>query len=192
LSRYPASSVKLMYNTNGTCRIDKDTKKLIEKFKFARISFSIDAIGDRFHYIRYPGDWNSVEKNLLWWSDNLPHNSMLSLTVTASILNVLYLNEVYDWQQQYFYQSKFGDPIEIYTHHAFGISALSNMPVEMADNFRSIPNYCQPWLQNLDNLAANPGGPKVFLDYILKTDQRRGNKLSDVLPEVAKFLNYQL
>jgi hypothetical protein len=189
-NRQDVSTVKLMYNTNGTCIIDNETKQLIEKFKFARISFSIDAVGKKFNYIRYPANWTKVEKNLFWWQENLPHNSMLSLTVTASILNVLYLNEVYNWQEKFFSESKFGDLIEIYTHQAFGDSALSNMPIAMAKELQSIPNYCQPWLQSLENLASNSIGANQFLDYLRKTDQRRQLYLNDALPEVAKFLNY--
>jgi len=190
-NKYDVSSVQLMYNTNGTCIIDKETKLLIEKFKFARISFSIDAVGEKFNYIRYPAIWNEVEKNLFWWRENLPHNSMLSLTVTASMLNVLYLNDVYNWHQEFFSKSKFGDPIEIYTHDAFGSSALCNMPTDMANKLQSMLDYCQPWIQNLENLASTPDQYKIFLDYLQKTDQRRGLYLNDFLPEVAKFLNYQ-
>ena len=80
-----AHNINLMYNTNGTQLIDNATKQLIEQFKFARISFSVDGIGEKFNYIRYPGNWQQVEQNLIWWKNNLPHNSMLSLTVTASI-----------------------------------------------------------------------------------------------------------
>ena len=70
-SRVDPGQINLMYNTNGTQRIDQDTKHLIEQFKFARISFSIDAIGKQFEYLRYPAKWSQVEETLMWWRENL-------------------------------------------------------------------------------------------------------------------------
>jgi MoaA/NifB/PqqE/SkfB family radical SAM enzyme len=185
------STVGLMYNTNGTCRIDDKTKNLIEQFNFARISFSIDAIGYQFNYIRYPGKWAEVEQTLFWWKNNLPHNSMLSLTVTASILNVLDLNSVFDWQHANFAQSKFGDPIEIYVHQAFGMYGLESMPPDMVEEFKSIQNYCQPWLQNWPQLGTAVSNLLQVNNTIRNNDLRRGLDLSTVIPRVAKFIQYQ-
>lgn len=189
-SRVDASQVNLMYNTNGTQRIDDETKRLIEEFKFARISFSIDATGKQFEYLRYPATWSQVEENLLWWRENLPHNSMLSLTVTASILNVLDLEKVFEWHKQHFSKSKFGDDIEIYVHQAFGKYGLESMPPEMIAYFKSISNYCQPWLQQVSLLGKNAYNLKLVLEDLAKNDQRRNLNLADVFPMVAKFINY--
>jgi MoaA/NifB/PqqE/SkfB family radical SAM enzyme len=189
-TRADTSSIKLMYNTNGTRIIDNDIKQLIEKFKFARISFSIDAIGDKFEYIRYPAKWKEVEENLMWWKNNLPHNSMLSLTVTASLLNVLDLNSVFDWHAQNFSQSKFGDPIEIYVHQAFGIYGLESMPADMIQELQSIKNYCQPWIQNLPQLGTKITNLPQIKSEIKNNDTRRSIDLAEVLPQVAKFIQY--
>lgn len=183
------SNIRLMYNTNGTCRIDKETKELIERFQFARISFSIDGIGERFNYLRYPAKWNEVESNLLWWKENLPHNSMLSMTVTASLLNVLYLDEVFEWHKKSFSESKFSDPIEIYVHHAFGEYALENAPIEMIEHLRSIQDYCQPWIQSLE-IKTRQHTIKSIVDKLREIDNRRKVSLTSALPLSAKFLNY--
>lgn len=183
------SGIRLMYNTNGTCRINQRTKELIEKFKFARISFSIDGIGEKFNYLRYPAKWTEVESNLLWWRENLPHNSMLSLTVTASILNVLYLDEVFEWHKKYFSESKFSDPIEIYVHHAFGQYGLENAPDPMIGYLRSMKNYCQPWIQEL-SLPSRTVDIETIVKKLHELDQRRKIDLTTALPLTAKFLNY--
>jgi len=183
------SQVKLMYNTNGTQIINNDTKKLIERFKFARISFSIDAIGPAFEYIRYPAKWEEVEKNLLWWKNNLPCNSMLSMTVTASILNILHLDSVYQWKKQNFDTSCHGDDIEIYVHQAFGKYGLEYMPENMVNHFRQIENYCQPWLQEL-SIVGIAGQTSSVKGTLKQNDQRRNMFLPDYLPDVAKFIGY--
>ena len=185
------SKIKLMYNTNGTQRIDQSTKELIEKFEFARISFSIDGTGDQFGYLRYPAKWTEVQENLFWWQQNLPHNSMLSLTVTASILSVLYLDQVYDWCKQNFSKSVFGDDIEIYTHQAFGIYGLETMPDSMIAYFKSKTNYCQPWLQELSILGQQQHNLEKVISELSKNDHRRNSNLATVMPEVAEFIQYQ-
>jgi MoaA/NifB/PqqE/SkfB family radical SAM enzyme len=185
------SQIRLMYNTNGTQRIDQSTRELIEKFKFARISFSIDGIGNQFEYLRYPAKWNEVEENLFWWQKNLPHNCMLSLTVTASILNVLNLDSVYNWHKENFSKSVFGDPIEIYTHQAFGIYGLESMPDAMIKHFKSQSNYCQPWIQQLKILGTQQYNLKKVQEELQKNDQRRNLNLAEVFPEIAKFIQYQ-
>ena len=187
--RVDVSQIQLMYNTNGTRIIDEDTKKLIEKFKFARISFSIDAIGPAFEYIRYPAKWQEVEKNLLWWKNNLPHNSMLSMTIVASILNILYLDSVYQWKKQNFDTSCYGDDIEIYVHQAFGEYGLEYMPENMFKHFQQIKNYCQPWLQELSTMGIFGHRSRVK-ETLKQNDQRRNMFLPDYLPDVAKFIDY--
>ena len=190
-SRTDPSQIKLMYNTNGTQRIDQATNHLIEQFKFARISFSIDGIGDQFEYLRYPAKWPQVEETLMWWRENLPHNSMLSLTVTASILNVIDIGQVYDWCKLHFSKSIFGDDIEIYVHQAFGEYGLETMPESMITHFKSITDYCQPWIQQLNMLGQNKHNLKLVVKQLEKNDQRRGINLIDVYPAVAEFINYQ-
>lgn len=185
-----ADQVRLMYNTNGTCRISDDVKRLIEQFKFARISFSIDGIGDRFEYLRYPAKWSEVRDNLIWWKNNLPHNSMLSLTVTASLLNVLYLDEVYQWHADNFAQSCHGDPIEIYVHQAFGAYELEYMPIPMVEYFRSLQGYCQPWLQDLDILGSKSDQINRIVHSLRELDTRRGQDFASLFLQTAKFIGY--
>lgn len=185
-----SAEIKLMYNTNGTRIIDEKTKKLIEKFKFARISFSIDALDAQFEYLRYPAKWQQVEQNLLWWKNNLPHNSMLALTVTASLLNVLDLDRIFEWHQQHFSKSVFGDDIEIYVHQAWGEYGLEYMPSSMVEYFQQLTNYCQPWLQQLDFLGKYSHNIDQVRKNLLVLDQRRSLDFSKIFPITSKFIGY--
>ena len=57
-----AGGIKLKYNTNLT----NIPPKMIEywsKFKRVQLNCSIDAVGHRDRYIRYPSSWEKVEKN---------------------------------------------------------------------------------------------------------------------------------
>lgn len=186
-----APQIRLMYNTNGTRRINDQTRELLEKFKFVRISFSVDAINDRFHYIRYPAHWNEVENNLLWWRENLPHNSMLSITVTISLLNAFYVNEVVKWHQENFAFSKYGDPIELYSHPAEGDYGLEYLPQQAAHYLKSINNHALSWVQNFQDIGKKTHLLHKTLDLIRQNDLRRNLDLAQFCPEVAELIGYQ-
>jgi hypothetical protein len=186
-----AHNIKLMYNTNGTQLINDETKKLIENFKFARISFSVDGIGEKFNYLRYPADWQQVEQNLYWWKNNLPHNSMLSLTVTASILNVLDLDQIHKWHQSNFDRSVFGDPIEVYVHQAFGAYGLECMSPKMIDHLKSLTGYTESWIQNLDLLGTQQDSLDYTLSQLRQIDLRRNLDFAKISPVTADLLGYQ-
>ena len=87
----------ISYNTNGTCF---PTQKLIDlwsKCKFVRIYFSIDGIGDVFEYIRWPGKWIEVSKNMLEMKKHLPSNVGFGFHTAVGLINVLDLKPVIQW-----------------------------------------------------------------------------------------------
>ena len=64
ISEDKAKNIKLHVITNAT----KINKSLIEdiflKFKFLELNVSVDGIGSHYDYIRFPGKWETVDKNL--------------------------------------------------------------------------------------------------------------------------------
>ena len=187
-----ANQVRLHYNTNGTQRIKDSVKKLMEMFEFVRINFSIDAVGSQFEYIRYGAKWDSVQQTLLWWKNNLPHNSMLSITVTVSVLNALCLNELSKWKHEHFDKTIFGDPIEIISQPAHLTPVkLENMNTELQDyikNFNYDPEW--KWLKNSSLLAANAGNLEKLLNWLQVVDQRRNLNFALIDPVTSKLLGY--
>ena len=76
LNRIPIeqrSKVHVMYNTNGTVRIDlnSDKFKLLNVFKSIDICFSLDGIEETFEYTRWPAKWESVRDNIDFWMKQL-------------------------------------------------------------------------------------------------------------------------
>ena len=72
----------------------------------SRIGFSLDGVGDRFHYLRYPGNWLTVNNNITKWletrekieKDPNKHNKLLlEIACTISALNVMYVFEMLDY-----------------------------------------------------------------------------------------------
>ena len=66
------ATVHVNYNTNGTIRPSKKLLDLWAEFKIVQLDFSIDDIGERFEFQRFPAKWSAVTENLQWFIDNSP------------------------------------------------------------------------------------------------------------------------
>jgi pyruvate-formate lyase-activating enzyme len=91
-----ADKILIRYNTNGLL-VDDDIIELWKKFKKVKVGFSIDAVGDRNYYIRYPSDWTTIEHNL-HKLDNTPNNIQVSIATAIQILNIKHLADFARWK----------------------------------------------------------------------------------------------
>jgi len=91
-----ADKILIRYNTNGLL-LDDTIIELWKKFKKVKVGFSIDAIGDRNYYIRYPSDWDTIVQNL-HKLDNTPDNIQVSIATAIQILNIKHLPEFAKWK----------------------------------------------------------------------------------------------
>ena len=93
-----ADKILVRYNTNGLL-VNDEIIELWKKFKKVKVGFSIDAVGDRNYYIRYPSDWDTIERNL-HKLDNTPNNIQVSIATAIQILNIKHLPELAKWKIQ--------------------------------------------------------------------------------------------
>lgn len=91
-----ADKILVRYNTNGLL-VNDEIIELWKKFKKVKVGFSIDAVGDRNYYIRYPSDWNTIVQNL-HKLDNTPDNIQVSVATAIQILNIKNLPELAKWK----------------------------------------------------------------------------------------------
>lgn len=90
--------ILLRYNSNGIL-VDDEIIELWKKFKKVKFAVSLDAVGERNHYIRFPTDWDTVVKNL-HKLDATPDNIHVSLATAIQILNIKHLPEFAKWKIQ--------------------------------------------------------------------------------------------
>jgi len=93
-----ADKILVRYNTNGLL-VNDEIIELWKKFKKVKVGFSIDAVGDRNYYIRYPSDWAIIERNL-HKLDSTPDNIQVSIATAIQILNIKHLPELAKWKIQ--------------------------------------------------------------------------------------------
>jgi sulfatase maturation enzyme AslB (radical SAM superfamily) len=88
--------IRLRYNTNGIL-VDEELIELWKHFDLVKVGVSIDAAGPRNNYIRYPTDWNTVERNL-HMLDNTPDNIRPSIATAIQIFNIKHLPDFIHWK----------------------------------------------------------------------------------------------
>ena len=88
-------TVNLEFNSNFQTYNPKFID-LLSHFPNGLMLPSIDAIGERAEYIRYPSDWSQIEKNIKLFTEKCPTWRM-RFAPTISLLNIFYLDELADY-----------------------------------------------------------------------------------------------
>jgi sulfatase maturation enzyme AslB (radical SAM superfamily) len=154
------SSVHLNYNTNGTIRPSQHLLDLWKKFKLVQLDISIDDIGPRFEYQRYPAKWNQLTENLQWLIQNCPHNCMFATNTSVGILNHDNVDNLMSWLSSNFYVNNYTDPIAHRTQFTIGLFSLSGAQIRA----------------------------KKIIDFLDQCDQRRGTNWKSTFPDLLNYL----
>lgn len=153
--------IQLNYNTNGTVRASQELLDLWQQFKLVQLDFSIDDVGARFEYQRYPAKWQQVTENLQWYVDTAPHNCMFAVLTSVGILNHANLDNLDTWLNDNFKISRFDDLIEHRRQLTTGIFSLADFEKRKSR----------------------------IIDTLDKIDQRRGTNWRETFPELVTLLN---
>jgi len=97
-----AKNISIHYTTNVTEYPSQLWWDKWKHFKEIDIQLSIDGIGNRHEYIRFPASWPECEQNVdryLQAKNQIP-NLRLSVSHTLSAYNIYYLDEFFSWCEQ--------------------------------------------------------------------------------------------
>ncbi len=178
------TQLELGFQTNGTQLIDPKWFKVIEKFKIVKLLISLDGVGERFEYLRWPASWNQVTDNILNLKETLPSNVMFFIQECTSCLNLYYYNEVHDWANSNFVTNREGDAIgyttQLAVHPYLNVSNITQEYVDAIAHTPMINVIGRNWKEN-------PTKIKMFLTETEKFDKFRGQNWKKTFPEVAEF-----
>lgn len=93
-----SKNIELRYHTNGTI-YDREVVDLWTNFKLVDVMISLDGAKEVNDYIRYPADWETIERNLYLY-DQTPDNITIKILCTIQALNIYYLPEFAEWLLQ--------------------------------------------------------------------------------------------
>jgi len=98
VSKGYAANITIRYNSNGVL-VDDNIINIWSQFKEVRFAFSIDALEDRNHYIRYPVSWSEIT-TALHKLDNTPDNIKVGIACAVQIFNVKHIIDFAKWKIQ--------------------------------------------------------------------------------------------
>ena len=143
-----SKKIKLTINTNGSIDDELLYQNLCNNFKKVSLSISIDSINENYHYVRWPGSWQKMHKNLKSFANYQKQfkNFNFFLTPVWSINNIFYLP---DWVE--FFES-FNDENELHL-------AAYDTPLYQPDwlDVQNLPAYIKNILvEKISPVLLNP------------------------------------
>lgn len=174
-----AKKQMITFNTNCTV-YKKEYMELLNEFKNVCIYLSIDDVGDRFEYARYPGKWDKVYKNLQLY---LESNFHVMICPTISILNIYYLEEIVNILNNVHWNFL----------HAPKYLCIRNLPNKVkeliTEKFKKI-NFerFERVLNFMNGEQSDKNEWNKFFKYIEQHDSYRNQNFNKTFSEFAKIL----
>ena len=199
IRRGEAGRISLRYNTNGILVTD-EIIEIWKHFKKVKVGVSLDGMGDRVHYIRYPTDWKTVEENL-HKLDNTPDNIYCNVALCAQLLNIKHVPDFIKWkvtskfkkinfEKNVVGQTNGGGLVGVHLVWIPTWLSLRVLPKEDKVEVRRLFNELKDWLwenytQDEEFWVTNPYGWKRWegiLDWMDAEDQ------TNLLPDFREFI----
>lgn len=183
-----AHEISIHYTTNATIWPGQDWWDLWQHFKEIDMQLSIDGVGSRYEYIRWPGEWSQLLHNVNSYQQqqSSSHNLRLSVSHTVSAYNVYYIPEFLDWIVAQGlprpWMGRVNDPI--YMRPSVWPSAAKQCII---DNLDRDNVDCRTWADLISN-TDDSDRFDLFRERLAWHDRYRGLDFMQTFPEMANFL----
>ena len=200
INRGYADKISLRYNTNGLL-VDQDIIDVWSKFRKVKVGLSLDGMESRGHYIRYPLNWNTIEKSLIML-DNAPDNIVTNIAFAVQILNIKHVPEFIKWKVKSNFkkinfdknasgQTMAGGLIGVHLLWIPTWLSLRVLPLQDKTHVRELFSELKQWLwdnytQDTEFWTTNPYGWKRWegiLDWMDSEDH------TNLLPDFVEYIN---
>lgn len=173
--------VDLVYTTNGSIYPSDMRIKLWKKFQSVRINFSVDGIGSRFNYIRYPLQWDIVIENMYKMRDQLPDNIKFSINHTVNIFNLFYFDEFDQWRSKNFLYDRAGKEI---SYNFSPASGILNPQLVSRSLLALLTEKYHKDSKVINTILSDSLNPQELMAFISQLDHRRKLDWRTVFPDI--------
>jgi MoaA/NifB/PqqE/SkfB family radical SAM enzyme len=182
-----SKNITLTYNSNLTTLKFKQINilDLWKEFKSVSVMASIDAVGEKFNYIRSGADWDSVKENIVLLESYQQENKNLTLEIacTVSILNIWFVKELLEYFKGYNVNLT-----DVYYPDYLSLSAIPDSLKDQA--FKCVDDIEKLYhdknkIKYIRSQIENNSKKGLFKDTLLHTlvlDKIRNEKLFELLP----------
>jgi MoaA/NifB/PqqE/SkfB family radical SAM enzyme len=183
-----ASKITLHYTTNATVFPDHVWWDLWQHFREVDLQLSIDGIGDKYEYIRYPATWIEVAQNVHRYIVHQSGNTRLSVSHTVSAYNIYYLDEFFSWCYTVGLPRPWCGRVHNPVHMRPSVWP-EHVRTAIADHLTTSEHTD---VRNWARLILNSDDSSNFSTFATKTqehDKYRGLDFASTFKEMAVFLN---
>lgn len=173
----------ITFTTNGTVKPDLD---LISQFANVNINISIDGVGPRFEYLRWPAQWETVDENIAWWQSQ--RLGPVSACHTLSNLTIGYLDEFLPFALKRFGVGRYSFNVVDKPRWLAPHVLPDTIKHSIRERYRQhrIAQLLEPFARMLDQ-STHPMLLKRFVVEMLRQDAYRRQHIGDYLPEIVFF-----
>ena len=192
-----AKNIELHYATNATVW-PEDKIEIFKKFKHVNLNFSIDGIGERFEYMRYPAKWSEAFSNMQKSKklQETHHDIHISWCITISLLNIYYVPEILE--EHYTNFGSFGSYLNlVHWPNYFNLNIMpDDVKLHVVNRLESIPKYHENmWYHHIPgvinfikNGTYNEQLWNEFKEKVKLHDQYREQDFSKTFPDYARII----
>ena len=198
--------------TTNLTNVNPKLTNWLPKLKSWTIWASVDGLGKRTEYIRYPSNFNKVCENLNFYKNILGDNGAITLSPAIQLLNIDQLDDIIKWWIE-FSDGTLGDKFNISWMAQVQYPTICNydiLPKQYKDQvanklelskeqFQNIPTVAPFYENQIKNLRLNnmptekkTHFQKAFIGYNDTQDKHRGQTTwRQLLPDLEEALQSQ-
>jgi sulfatase maturation enzyme AslB (radical SAM superfamily) len=179
-------NVTLQYTTNGSIYPSARVIELWSKFKLVLYYVSIDGVGERFNYLRWPLKWDKVSSNLIQFRKEAPNNILFRIEHTVNFLNGYYYNELESWVNTFLPDNRVGDATEITIHPCHATWQISNISTEVVKLIVEKYGHNHKIVDLIKQQQINQP-TEQWKQFVKKWDPIRNNSWEHAFPEMVEY-----
>ena len=183
-----SKNITIHYTTNGQQYPDNEFWELWSNFKEVDMQLSIDGIAERYEYIRYPANWDTLVDNVRLFINNKKKldNIRLSVSHTVSAYNVYYLEEFFIWCIKTGlpkpYLGRVNHPARLSPEVWHDEAKKAIVEKLQSSKVKEVQQWANILLNNKSDAKHNE-----FVSYAKQHDKYRGTSFVTTFPELENF-----
>jgi uncharacterized Fe-S cluster-containing radical SAM superfamily enzyme len=175
--------VTIHFQTNCSLLPSAELIELMKECQLVKFNMSIDGVGKRLEYIRYPLKWERIENTIAYMKSlNLPNIKYIVLA-TLTPLNAYYYDELEDWVEKTLPPS---DSPLLLPNRSYGKVDLNQTPVNLR---KTIINKFGKDHRISKMFATLEFNTNSFIRIIEDLDQKRKTNWQKVFPEMVEYFD---
>jgi len=174
-------NIELEYHTNGTL-ITSKIIELWQKFKFVKITLSLDDILDRYHYARFPLTFDRVENAIELLKIN---DIYYDIIPTVNLLNVYNTTNIYEY-----FNNKYHKKCRFNYLRFPKFQSIVNLPEKIKSKILKDSRLPKKLYEELkyELYSVEGNGLTKAVNFYRTLDKQRGVNLEEYLPEWKNYL----